>query len=419
MKIVYLHQYFASPDMPNGTRSYEMARRFAAAGHDVHVIASRRHESKLFPRWSIQSLAGMTVHWIPVRYETRMGFVRRLTAFLVFAVLAGWRARRLKADLVYATSTPLTIAIPGVFAKRGRRAPMVFEVRDLWPEVPIAMGELNHPALRWAALKLEQFAYRNAAAVIALSPGMAEGVMRKGVPKGKISIVPNSCDNSLFDVPADVGQGFRAERPWLGDRPLVVYAGTLGRANGVGYLARLAHQVWQLDSEIRFLIVGNGPERASIAQLAEELGVLDKSFFIEGRIPKSSIPALMSAATVSTSLFVPVRELEENSANKFFDAMAAGRPVAINHGGWQAELIHDNELGVVLDAADVKRAAESLVTFLHDERRLETARKSARRLADSRFDRDRLAAIVLKVLEDSAGDHKVMRGIDRRSIRNR
>lgn len=407
MKIVYLHQYFTSPDTPNGTRSYEMARRFAAAGHDVHVVASRHSESKLVPRWSLQNLDGMTVHWIPVKYETRMGFFKRMTAFLVFAVLAAWRARQLKADVVFATSTPLTIAIPGVFAKRGRRAPMVFEVRDLWPEVPIAMGVLNLPFLQWSALKLEQFAYRNSDAVIALSPGMAEGVAQKGVSRNKISVVPNSCDNSLFDVPAEVGQGFRDERPWLGHRPLVVYAGSLGRANGVGYFAQLAHQVRNLESEIRFLIVGDGPERASIAQLAEKLGVLNTNFFMEGGIPKSSIPALMSAATISTSFFIPVKELEETSPNKFFDALAAGRPVAINHGGWQADLIHDNELGVVMDATDLKKAAESLVAFLRSEQRVEAARTNARRLADGQFDRDRLTAIVLKVLEDSAGKYGV------------
>ena len=324
-----------------------MARRFAAAGHDVHVVATKFNESSFIPRWSVQDLDGITVHWIPVKYETGMGFNRRMAAFLAFAWLASWRSRRLKPDVVFATSTPLTIAIPGVFATVGRRTPMVFEVRDLWPEVPIAMGELSQPSLRWAAHKLEQFAYRNSAAVIALSPGMARGVERKGVPKDKISVVPNSCDNALFDVPPEVGQSFRDERPWLGDRQLVVYAGALGRANGVGYLATLAHQVCDLDGDVRFLIVGNGPERASIEQLAQQLGVLNKSFFVEDEIPKSSIPALMNAATVSTSVFIPVKELEENSPNKFFDALAAGRPVAINHRGWQSDLIHDNELGIV------------------------------------------------------------------------
>lgn len=403
MRIVYLHQYFSPPDVPAGSRSYEMALRFAAAGHDVHVVASSRiEESTIVPRVRPPDPEGVTVHWIPVRYETHMGFARRMWAFVAFAARAAWRARRLKADVVLASSTPLTIALPGVFAKRGKRAPMVFEVRDLWPEVPIAMGALKHPVLRWAAGRLEQFAYRHADAIIALSPGMADGVIRAGVPADKVSVVPNACDNAQFDVPGEVGEAFRNARPWLRDRPLVVYAGTLGRANGVGYLARLAHEVSRIDDDFRFLIVGDGPERASVAQLASDLGVLDRTFFMEGWVPKSSVPAVMSAADLSVSVFLPVRELEHNSANKFFDTLAAGRPVAVNYGGWHADLIRDHDLGVILDPTDLTSAATSLVSFVRSGPRIEAARANARRLADDRFDRDRLTTIALGVIEKAA-----------------
>jgi glycosyltransferase involved in cell wall biosynthesis len=379
-----------------------MSKRFAAAGHDVHVVTAQSYRPSLPRRPSLEKMEGFTVHWVSVKYRAHMGFFRRMVAFLHYAVVAGWRARRLKADLVFATSTPLTIALPGVFAKRGHRAPMVFEVRDVWPEVPIAMGILNNPMLQWAALKLEHFAYRNSEAIIALSPGMADDVARQGVPRARITVVPNACDNARFNVPAHHGRDFRGERSWLEDRPLVVYAGAFNRANGVGYLARLAHAVDRFDGEIRFLIVGDGPERPSIELLAQELGVLDRTFFIEDEIPSSSMPALMSAATISTSLFIPVKVLEDNSANKFFDTLAAGRPVAVNYDGWHADLIRDHNVGIVLDPDDVEAAATSLVAFLHDEQRIDTARRAARRLADGQFDRDRLTAVVLDVLEDVA-----------------
>jgi glycosyltransferase involved in cell wall biosynthesis len=386
--------------MPSVARSYEMAKRFAAAGHEVHVVTAQPYRSTVPKRPGTEAVEGFTVHWISVTYRAEMGFARRLLAFLHFAIAAAWRARRLKGDLIFATSTPLTIALPGVFAKRGKRAPMVFEVRDVWPEVPIAMGILNSPVLQWAALKLERFAYQNSEAIIALSPGMADDITRQGVPRSSITVVPNACDNARFDVPPDAGQQFRDERPWLEDRPLVVYAGAFNRANGVGYLVRLAHEVGRLDREIRFLIVGDGPEKASIALLAQELDVLDRTFFIEDEIPSSAMPSLMSAATLSTSLFIPVKVLEDNSANKFFDTLAAGRPIAINYGGWHADLINEHDLGIVMDSADVESAAEALVAFLRNEQSLEMARRGARRLADSQFDRDRLTAIVLKVIED-------------------
>jgi glycosyltransferase involved in cell wall biosynthesis len=384
-----------------------MATRFAAAGHDVHVIASSGTEKwMLEPSRGPAELDGITVHWIRVKYATRMGFLRRMWSFVVFAVLAGWRARRLKADVVFATSTPLTIALPGVFAKRGRRAPMVFEVRDLWPEVPIAIGMLRSPLLRRAAFWLEHFAYRHAEAIIALSPGMAEGVIRAGVPADNVTIIPNACDRARFDVGPAVGLRFREERPWLGLRPLVVYVGTVGRIHGVGYLARLAHEVARLDGDVRFLVVGDGPERDSVSRLARELGVLDRNFFMEGWIPKSSVPAVLSAATVSTSLVIPVKELEHNSANKFFDTLAAGRPVAINYAGWHADMIREHDLGVVMDPSDLAEAAKSLVDFVGDADRTERARRSASRLAGGQFDRDRLTAIALDVLENVSAERR-------------
>ena len=367
--------------MPGGTRSYEMARRFAAAGHEVHVITSSTKSSNSIPRWTTEELDDVTVHWIPVKYDNGMSVLRRLVAFGTFALAAGWKARSMKPDVIFATSTPLTIALPGVFAKRRSRARMVFEVRDLWPEGPIALGALRHPLMRRAALELEKFAYRNSDAVIALSPGMVEGVADKGVPRGKISMIPNSCDNASFDVAEEEGMAFRAERPWLGDRPLVLYAGTLGRVNGVGYFAHLAKSVRLIDPEIRFLVVGDGAERDLVANLASKLGVCDVNFFMERSVPKSSMPRLMSAATVATSLVIPVKELEANSANKFFDALAAGRPIAINHDGWQADLIRDNGLGLVLDPVNMDSAASSLVELVHDPGSLQRARESARTIA--------------------------------------
>src|SRR5690606_28538222 len=105
----------------------------------------------------------------------------------------------------------------------------------------------------------------------------------------------------------------------------------------------------QLDPEIRFLAIGHGAEVALVRQKARELGVLEKNFFMESPVSKAEMPALFSAATLSTSLFIPLEPMWHNSANKFFDTLAASRPIAINYGGWQADLIRETGAGVVLD----------------------------------------------------------------------
>lgn len=253
MKIIYLHQYFNTPRMAGGTRSYEMARRLVRRGHEVHVVTSTRGGEERSVNWDVTVEDGITVHWFPVSYSNKFANKDRIKAFFRFAWHASSRAVQLEADVVFATSTPLTIAIPGVYAARRLRVPMVFEVRDLWPELPVAVGALRNPVGIAAARQLERFAYKNAARIIALSPGMRDGVVATGYPADRVAVIPNSCDLDLFDVSEEVGQELRAEYPWLGARPLVVYTGTLGTINGVDYLARVAAEVYKVEPDVRFV----------------------------------------------------------------------------------------------------------------------------------------------------------------------
>ncbi|GAA4587652.1 hypothetical protein GCM10023107_06670 [Actinoplanes octamycinicus] len=155
MRITYIHQYFKTPGMAGGTRSYELARRLVARGHEVHMITGAPDGV----RAGISTEAGIVVHWLPVPYRNAMSYRRRIWAFLGFVGRSAVVAGRLRHDLVFVTSTPLTVAIPGVYAALRRRVPMVLEVRDVWPELPIALGALRSPVSRWAARRLEAWAY--------------------------------------------------------------------------------------------------------------------------------------------------------------------------------------------------------------------------------------------------------------------
>ena len=109
MKIVYLHQHFRTPEMSGGTRSYEMGRRLVAAGHEVHVITADA-SGRRGARWEVREVAGMRVHSLAVPYDNTMTPMRRIVAFLHFALFAGFRAGRVRPDLIFASSTPLTIS---------------------------------------------------------------------------------------------------------------------------------------------------------------------------------------------------------------------------------------------------------------------------------------------------------------------
>lgn len=398
MRVIHVEQYFKTRDVPGGSRAFEMARRLVQRGHQVDFITTRM-EREGRPGWQTAEVEGIRVHSCPIPYSNRLSYRERMLSFVKFAWLAANYGRRLAADVVFASSTPLTVAIPAVRIRKAMRVPMVFEVRDLWPEVPIALGVLRSPFLRVAARWLERYAYRHSARLVALSPGMKEGVCRTGYPEARVSVIPNSCDVDLFRVPSEVGADWRASQPEIGNRPLVLYAGTLGRVNGVAWLAKLAGQCLQLDPEVCFAVIGDGVEREHVRAVARECDVLGRNLFLFPAVAKSQIPAAFSAASMTTSVVIDRPELWHNSANKVFDSFAAGRPVVINHQGWQADLLKESGAGLALPVSDLPASARILVQHLRDARWLERASRAAARLADQRFGRDQLAGELEAVLK--------------------
>lgn len=386
--------------MSGGTRSYEMARRFVRAGHEVHIISSYRDNDHFCGSWWTEMVEGIHVHWLAVPYSNKLSYGKRIKAFVHFAWAAARKAYKVGGEVIFATSTPLTIALPGIYASRRLNVPMVFEVRDLWPELPIAVGAIKNPLLIKLTKLLERFAYRHSSHIVALSPGMAAGVRATGYPADKISVIPNGADIELFHVDPDAGDTtFFVEQPDLATGPLVVYAGTLGVINGVGYLVDLASEMQRIDSTVRFLIVGDGKEAESIKQKAFDVGVLGDNLWMLPPVAKNEMPALLSASTVATSLFVDLPEMWNNSANKFFDALAAGKPVMINYRGWQARLLEESGAGIVVPPDCPEKAATLLHGLLCDEQRIEDAQTAARQLAETRFNRDALAAQLLALLK--------------------
>ena len=410
LRILYLYQYFTTPDTYGGTRAYEMGRRLVEAGHDVQVVTSWLEDDGR-SGWFQTKEAGMTVHWVPIPYSNLMSHTQRIRAFFRFAWQAARKAASLPADLIFATSTPLTIALPAVYAARRQAIPMVFEVRDLWPTMPIAVGALRNPLAIMGARWLEDFAYRNARSVVALSPGMRDGVAARGYDPERITVIPNSCDNALF-----AGISREEARAWLYERHpelrgggLLGYTGTIGRINSVQYLVEMAAEAAGRHSPLRFVAFGEGIEQEEVLALARERGVLGRNFWLHPPLPKREMPYVMRALDLPTSLFKNVPEMRHNSANKFFDALAACRPILINYEGWQAPLLRESGAGLVAPPGDPVAALQMAEALLSDPSRLRAAEEAAGRLARERFDRDLLATELDRVLCTAHADWQARR----------
>ncbi|CAK3654944.1 colanic acid biosynthesis glycosyl transferase WcaI [Vibrio crassostreae] len=401
MNILYLHQYFATPESNGGTRSFEMAKRFVSNGHNVTFITSSAFLSEdycLSSGWNEIDIEGIKLNVLHLPYSNNDSYLKRSLKFVQFSLKAIPKSLKVKSDVILATSTPLTIAIPGIICSKINKIPMVFEVRDLWPELPVAVGAIKNKVLIWLAENLESYAYHNATRLIGLSPGMCDGIKRKGIASDKITLATNSCDTELFDVDENVGATYKKEKvSFVGDRKLVVYTGTFGPINDVSYIVSLAKASLNQSSNVCFVAIGSGMQKELVLELAKSEGVLNNNLFILDPVPKTEIVKLLSAADLSLSLFGPVEEMWHNSANKLFDALASGTPIAINYGGWQKDLIETYECGVVLHEKDFSQAALTINEFLNDEKAYVSAKFSCKDLAYNHYSRD----IMAKRLEDA------------------
>ena len=368
--------------MPGSTRSYEFACRLVSRGDTVHMITSDWQGCA--PR-SFSAERGISVHWLPVYYSNRMSKTKRIFAFIKYIWYTLKVGSKLDFDLIVASSTPLTIALPALWLKYNKKVPLVFEVRDLWPQLPIAVGAIKSPLLIWLAKRLEKMVYQASQQIVVLSKGMHAELLKNGLPNKKMSTITNLSDIELFNVSSEEGWRFRQNFSWLADRPLVVYTGAFGRINGLSYLVEMALEMKKINQEVRFLLVGDGYARDHLSQLAEKYGILNQTLFMIDYLPKNQMPVLLSAATVATSFFIDLPEMENNSANKFFDALAAGRPIIINYGGWQADLLRETQAGLVVPVGDPCTAAAQLNTLISNQTALRKMCAASKHLA-SQFD---------------------------------
>src|SRR5690554_3528059 len=195
MNILYIHQYFKTPREPGGTRSYWITQELLNNGHQVTMITA---DPKATQKRREVMIDGIKVIYLKEAYNQDMSVFTRLKAFLGFVWKSITEARKQKdIDLVIATSTPLTVGITALYMKWFKKVPYIFEVRDLWPEVPIQMGAFKSPLIVKPIRWFEKAIYKNAEHVIALSPGMQDGVI-KYISKEKTSMIPNMAKMDEF-----------------------------------------------------------------------------------------------------------------------------------------------------------------------------------------------------------------------------
>lgn len=387
MTILYLHQYFTLPSASGGTRSFDLATSFLAKGHKVIVVSSTSNKNfnngKL---WNVINQDGLEIHYIYMPYSNEMSYLQRMWVFFKFLWLSTFRILRIKADVVLATSTPLTIGIPALMKKWFGRTPYIFEVRDVWPEAVIAIGAIKNKMMQKMLYSLEKLIYKNAMAIVPLSEDMKASIDRR-YPQYKHKtevVIPNISEINRFQQ-KDLMNNIIEKTIGFTPRFSVLYAGTFGRVNGIDYVIKLAKQTLNIDSQLVYILMGKGVMKESVRTLAEKEGVLNKNVFILESVSKNDLPLWYASASMGSSFVIDIKELWANSANKFFDTLAAAKPVLINHEGWQANTIRDKNIGYVLPVEIDEKTAIDFVEYTKDSSLYDEQCRNALQLAKEEY----------------------------------
>jgi glycosyltransferase involved in cell wall biosynthesis len=394
MHILYMVQYFNSPEDPGGSRAYEFAGRWAALGHRVTLLAGNlNHKTLSTIRTPTAAPAGVTVVRVPTYNRIRGSYARRIVNFLSYAAGAAIRALTIRnVDVVYASSTPLTTGAAGWVVAFLKRVRFVFEVRDLWPESAVVAGVLTRGTLVRTIERAERFLYARADTLVALSEGIRVGIIERGGAASKVVLVPNGCDDWTIDQPIRPVANFPVDT----ERYFVcTYVGALGRWNSLETLLDCAQALE--GSRVRFLIVGDGDHRDALRRHAETLGLTNVVF--HGAIPKKQVLEYLAASHLCVLCTWRHPFLGTVLQNKIFDYMAAGRPVVAAAQGELASLVETADCGWVTPPGDPEELARLCLALSDAEPHL-LHRKGAngRAFVEQHYRRSHLADHALEAM---------------------
>jgi glycosyltransferase involved in cell wall biosynthesis len=393
MKVLLIHQAFASPDEPGGTRHYELARHAVQQGIDFTIVASDL--SYLTGKRTVarkggvieQDLNGVRVIRVYIYPALHRSFFWRVVSFLSFMLTSVKAALQAgPVDLVMGTSPPIFQAVSAWIVAAIRRRPFLLEIRDLWPEFAIDIGVLRSPILIRLSRWLERFLYARATHLLINSPAYRDYLVNKGVPESKITLIPNGVDPDMFDPDA---KGERIRREFnLNGQFVVAYAGALGLANDITTILKAADRLRD-ESDVHFLLIGDGKERANLESLARQLHLSNVIF--AGSRPKAEMSEILAASDVCIATLKNIPMFRTTYPNKVFDYMAAGRPTILAIDGVIRQVVESAGAGIFVPPGDDAALAEATRRLYHDHSEAQLMRKSARAYVVKHFNRQEQA----------------------------
>jgi len=407
MRILLIHQYFLENDDAGGSRWNEMARIWTKLGHEVTVIAGMMHANGFEKRQEykgkyifIKQHGDVLVYRTHVSEEYNSGFFGRLRGYFSFMLSSLWAGLfqvKGKFDLVLVTSPPLFVGVTGYLLSRIKRIPMVFEIRDLWPESAIDTGVLTNKWIIKMALAFESFIYAKSIKINVLTPAFQKNLEeRKNVKSNKIIYIPNAADFGLSDnlLREFDREHFRLEQGFS-DKFVITYVGAHGVANHLDQILDAARAL--ADSNVLFLLIGEGMEKARLQEKAK-LMKLKNVIFLDS-VPKNEVFKYILASDMGASVLKKVDTFKTVYSNKTFDYFSCKKPVLMAIDGVSRELVETAKAGVYVEPENTRAFNTIIRQYLNNPQRLKEEGENGYRFAKTNFDRQVLAKKYINELQ--------------------
>ncbi len=406
MNILFLTDNFPPETNAPATRTYEHARNWVAAGHRVTVLANVPNfpTGKVFPGyrnklWQREAMDGIRVVRVWTYVTANEGFLGRSLDYFSFGVTSVVGGLFLRApDVIVATSPQIFTALGGCMLAWIKRRPFVFELRDLWPDSILAVGAMRDGPLLRMLRRLEYWLYHRAAKIVSVTQSFKRILVANGVPQEKIAVIRNGVDLKAFvpgPKPAEL-----ARRLGLEGRFVAAYVGTTGMAHGLDALL-LAAELLRDRGDLAFVLVGTGADRARLEREAERRG-LDHVLFA-GPVDKEEVKQYWRLCDVALVLLKDAPIFRHVIPSKIFEAMATGRPIILGVRGESQELLQEAGAGIAVPPENPQALAEAIRKIMDDPALCQDMGAAGRRFVERKFDRERLASEMLRVLEEAAG----------------
>lgn len=413
MHILLVHQYFLNKSATGGTRFNELVDHWNKKGVKVTVIAGKldgtgwsgnvKEEQKFIYKEEDTDKLQVYRCWVSPGYNK--SFFSRLISYFSFvfsSIICGLFYCRNKYDLVLVTSPPLFLGFTGVVLKWLKGIPLLFEVRDLWPESAVSMGIMTNKTLVNLAYWLERFTYRQAKVINVLTPAFERKIIEKGIPKEKIIQIPNACDFRMADKIDSSGfdrEALRLELGWQG-KFVIIYVGAHGKANHLIQVLDAAKLLEDIN-EIMFALVGSGPEKENLKKEAQNRTLGNIAFY--DSMPKKEVLKMVKAADVGASVLKANDTFKTIYSNKTFDYMSCKKPILLVIDGVSRELVETAGCGIFAEPENPEDISKKAYHMYQMKGLLSEQGQRGYVYGKKHFDRAKLADEYLGHLQNMVG----------------